>query len=247
MKMFIHVGYAKCGSTSLQEGLRNATGIFFPEAGTNVPASEHISLALFLKGVDDYTRQYISDEWVQEQHSLMMKQVNETQQTVILSSERLISTNAAQIETLKALFPDKKIEIIIIVREIEDFLNSTWRHNVFYHDYAVDYPTYRETRVNFKFESAIQKFRQFFPVHVLNLDDKNIEQEIKDLTGADFKLPKSNVGVSQKLANFLQQQHVQMGSYLFKEIYTENVKKLIQLFMSNLNKPEIYKENLIEI
>lgn len=245
MKTFIHVGFAKCGSTSLQEGLRNGTGVLFPEAGTNFPASEHISLPLFLIGIDNYTKQYISDKWVQEQHTLMMKQVNEAEQTVILSSKRLISINDRQIEILKSLFTKKHIEIIIIVRDLGKYFNSTWRHNVFYHDYAVDFQIFRETVANFKFKHAIQKFKKFFPVHVFNLDDKKIQQEIKYLTSANFILSKSNIGVSQKLASFLQQQHVQMGYHLFREIYTTKVNKQMKYFMFKSDNPELLKEYLI--
>jgi hypothetical protein len=238
MKLFIHVGYAKCGSTSLQEGLRNGTGVFFPEAGTYFPSSEHISIALSLIGMDDYTRQYITDDWVQQQHALMINLVNESEQTVVLSSERLISLDFRQLEILKSLFPKREIEIIIIVRDREKYLSSTWRHLVFEHDYHIDYQAFREMRADFEFEPAIEKFRQFFPVHVLNLDGEKIEQQIKYLTGADLTLPESNIGVSQTVANFLQQQHIQMGSYLFKDVYTKKVKQKIREFSAYFDKPE---------
>ena len=224
MKIFIHVGYAKCGSTSLQEALRAGTGVFFPQAGTNLPACAHISLPLFLKGMDDYTRQYISDEWVQAQHGLMMDQIRGSEQSVFLSSERLASLNSSQIEKLKGLFAGSQVEIIIIVRDREKYLNSTWRHAVFYHDYSVDYESFLKNMAGFQFGSIIPKFSTHFPVHIFNLDDESFESSIKDLTGAQFNFGKANTGVPQHLADLLQRQHVLVGSKLFKEIFPKHVK-----------------------
>lgn len=239
MRIFIHVGYAKCGSTSLQEALRDGSGVFFPSAGTNIPAAEHISLPLFLKGIDDWTRQFISDEWVQTQHSMMMEQIAQSDQTVFLSSERLASLDPSQMEAMKELFIGHDVKIIVIVRDREKFLNSTWRHAVFHHDYAVDYESFLKKMRHFEFGSIVSKFRKYFPVHLFNMDDDGFENGIKDLTGAQFTFGKANVGVPLKLAELLQQQHALIGTALFKEIFPQPIKDRMLFSMMRPQAPLI--------
>jgi len=239
VKIFIHIGYAKCGSTSLQEALRDGSGVLFPRAGTNVPAAEHISLPLFLKGIDEYTRQYISDEWVQDNHARMMEEIAQSKQPVFLSSERLASLQGPEIEALKGLFAEHDVEIIIIVRNKEKYLDSTWRHAVFYHDYAVDFQAFQQKMARFEFGSIIPAFQKYFPIHLFNLDDENFERGIKELTGAQFAFGKANIGVPHKLAELLQQQHALIGSALFKEIFPTKVKKKMLFMMTETAPPAV--------
>jgi hypothetical protein len=103
---------------------------------------------------------------------------------------------------------------------------------VFHHDYSVDYESFFQNMANFQFGSIIPKFSQYFPVHVFNLDDGNFEQSIKDLTGANFEYGYANTGVPQHLAQLLQQQHKLVGSKLFKEIFTSQVKERM---LQNIN------------
>jgi hypothetical protein len=232
LKIYIHVGYAKCGSTSLQESLRESHGVFYPSAGTNLPAAEHISLPLYLKGIDAYTKQFISDEWVHTQHALMMEQIAKADRPVFLSSERLASLSRAQIDDLRDLFPGHDVEIIFIVRDRDKYINSTWRHAVFYHDYAVDYSSFQKKMAQFDFMTIVPMFQRHFPVHMFNLDDENFERSIMDVIGTKFQLSTANVGVPNRLAELLQEQHVLFGSYLFKEVFTRKAKQKMLFMMT---------------
>ena len=238
MKIFIHVGYAKCGSTSLQSALRSGTGVLFPSAGTVGSDSEHISLPLFLKGIDEWTRQFIAEDWVLAQHQQMLAQIEDSDQTVFLSSERLASLDAAQIETLREIFPTHEVEVIVITRNRDKYLESTWRHAVFRHDYSLPYDQFLIRMKDFSFGSVVPKFEKHFPVHVFNLDDDAFEEGIKQVTGAEFTFGRANVGVPRKLAELLQQQHALLGTAVFKEIFPVPVKNKM-LFMMTRPQPPV--------
>ena len=239
MKLFVHVGYAKCASTSLQEALRDGSGILYPSAGRLSPRSEHISLPLHLKGLDDYTRQWISDEWVEKQHAALMREISESQMPVVVSSERLASLQPDQIARLAQLFESYDTRILILYRDLEKYLNSTWRHAVYEHDYAVDYPTFRRNIGDFELNAITPLFEKHFPVSTFNIDDVGFDQNIMSLTGASFSLGRMNVGVPFELAELLQKQHVLLGSQAFKAIFTSAVKATMLASCRSPTQPEI--------
>jgi hypothetical protein len=239
MKLFVHVGYAKCGSTSLQEALRDGTGILYPRSGRLSQQAEHLSLPLHLKGIDDYTRQWVSNEWVQTQHAALMREISESDKTVIVSSERLASLQPDQITQMAHLFEPYDTRIVVLYRDRENYLNSTWRHAVYNHDYAVDYPTFQRQTGGFDFNAIISLFEKHFPVFMFNIDDVGCDQNIMALTGASFSLRRVNVGVPFELAELLQRQHVLLGSQTFKAIFTRAVKTTMLASCLSPTRPEI--------
>lgn len=224
MKLFVHVGYAKCASTSLQEALRDGSGILYPSAGRLSHQAEHISLPLHLKGLDDYTRQWISEEWVEKQHAFLMQEISESQIPVIVSSERLAGLQPNQIARLAQLFESYDTRILMLYRDREKYLNSTWRHVVYNHNYAVDYPSFQRLSANRQFGDIIPLFEKYFPVSAFNIDEDGFDQAIMSLTGASVSLGRVNMGVPFELAELLQRQHALLGSQSFKAIFTSDVK-----------------------
>lgn len=239
MKLFIHVGYAKCGSTSLQEALAAGSGVLFPKAGRNGLGVEHLSLPLHLKGIDDWTRQFISDEWVATQHAAMLKEVAEANRTVVISSERLASLSDSQIEQLAETFGEVEIEIVIVTRSRDKYLDSTWRHAVFHHDYAVRYADFLVKMQHFSFGAVVPRFERFFKVHQFDMDSSEYPENFSQLTGATFEFGRANVGVPKAFAELLQSQHELLGSNLFKEVYTKPVKERMLSVITAGGKPEI--------
>lgn len=239
MKLFIHVGYAKCASTSLQEALRDGTGILYPRAGRLFPEAEHLSLPLHLKGIDDYTRQWVSDEWLERQHASLMQEISESDKPVVVSSERLASLQPDQIARMAQLFEPHDTRIIILHRDREKYLNSTWRHVVYNHDYAVDYGSFQQLFARFQFGEISPLFEEHFPVSTFNIDDTGFDRQIMELTGATFSLGRVNAGVPFELAEVLQRQHVALGSKTFKAIFTPDVKAAMLASWQSLSRPAI--------
>ena len=222
--IFIHIGYPKCGSTSLQEAFAVNNQIFYPRAGI-LAGFEHLALALKLKGVDAWTSQFVSNNWVEEQQRLLEISLRASDKTKVLSSERLASLNPSQISDLRQMFPDEDVQIVIVVRDLENYISSTWRHAVFYHDYHVPYQQFRVRMAKFNFESIVPAFSKYFPVHIFNMDEENYSNNLEKLIGAPLTLPKSNVGIPKDLACALQEAHATFGSPLFKRLFTRQVKE----------------------
>lgn len=224
-KLFLHVGYAKCGSTSLQEALSAAPNIVFPKSGNH--GGEHLAFALTIRGIDDWTRQYVDAAWVECKQAGMIAEIEATTETVVLSSERLAAMSSEEIERLADMFGDFEVHIVFIRRDIQRYISSTWRHAVFRHDYGESYEAFVNHFKNFTFGDAETKFRRYFPVHSLDMEDPNYVEKIEQLLGTKVTISHSNVGVPMEFAKLLQMTHVLLGSEEFKKRFDSKTKRLM--------------------
>lgn len=227
-KLFVHIGFAKCGSTSLQTSLSKAPGVVFPISGNH--CGEHLALALKLRGIDDWTRQFFDEAWVEKGIVGLTKEISSTTGPIVMSSERLAAMDETQIDAFKALFPDFNIQVIIVRRDIHRYLSSTWRHAVFRHDYGETYEAFFETFKNFSFGNVESKFGSHFPVHVFDMEDDDYAEKVGELIGTTLDIPRENVGVPLELAQLLQRMHALMGSEAFKKRFDAQTKaKLLKV------------------
>jgi hypothetical protein len=219
--------------------MRQASGILYPHAGCNSPDAEHISLPLHIKGIDDWTRQFISDEWVSEQHARMMEEIAVSDKPIFISSERLAGLSELQIEKLKKTFTGYNIEIIVVIRDRMRYLDSTWRHAVFRHDYAGGWDAFVSRMKSFRFEEIVPLYEAHFPVHIFNLDAPDFSEQVSELTGAQLCFGAANIGVPRRLAELLQAQHELLGSKVYTEIFTSEVKNRMLFAATRTNQPKL--------
>jgi len=231
MSVLIHIGFPKCASTSLQDSFSTIKSILYPVAGRN--GNEHLSLPLFLKGNDDWTRQFYSDEWVEAEHKKFMEEIEAYSGLKVISSERLVSLNEDQIVKLKRLFSDEDIQIVAIVRDRDKFIASMWRHAVFRHDYPFSFSVFRDIMAKFDFFRPLELFRRHFPVHAINLDDVAFEDKLTEVFKFHVTLPSSNVGIGFYAAERLQKIHSICGTAAFKKFFTHDVKAQFAKMLKN--------------
>lgn len=222
-KAFIHVGFAKCGSTSLQEALSNVSSILYPNAGS--ASNEHLAFPLHYRGVDEWTRQFYSQEWADREHALMLEEISSSDKIVVISSERLAAMSPSEALRMKHDMDGFDVEIIVVRRSLSAYLSSTWRHAVFHHDLAESYDDFLERTKNFNFFSVSRTFEELFKVHYFDMDDPSYPKEISNLIGEDIYFPKSNVGVPFDFAETLQKMHALLGSEVFKNVFTHPMKR----------------------
>jgi hypothetical protein len=213
-KLFLHVGYAKCGSTSLQAALSKAPNIIFPSSGNH--GGEHLALALTLRGIDDWTRKFFDETWVEPGYAGMMEEIKNSTETVVLSSERLSAMSPVEIETFSTLFPDFEVHVLILQRDTESYIKSIWRHAVFRHDYAEPYDVLLKKFHTFQFGDVREKFSRYFPVHEFNIDNSTYEEEVGALIGTMLEIPHVNSGVPMEFAALLSQMHRLLGTEAFR-------------------------------
>lgn len=240
--IFLHVGFAKCGSTSLQNFWKGCEHICYPKSGIN--GSEHLVLPLKLKGIDRWTRQFFSEDWVDAEYPKFVSEIDNCSGSIVISSERLASLSKLEILSLKEEFSAYNLQIVFVTRDRDRYLNSTWRHAVYWHDYAYDYQKFLETKKEFSFDGPIRIFKEFFPdVHTFNMDSPDYPSEISKLIGVEIALPRDNVGISQDLAEFLQGAHQKMGSRAFKEIFNKKRKNALKATFPQ-SKTEIHLDEI---
>lgn len=222
-KLFLHAGFAKCGSTSLQAALSRAPGILFPASGNH--GGEHLALALVLRGIDDWTRQFFDPSWVASGYAGLMEEIRSSTETVVLSSERLVAMTEPEILRLKALFPDFDMQVIIVRRDLQRYLASTWRHAVFRHDFGESYAAFLDRFRDFDFGNAEARFRAHFPVHSFDMDAPDYAVALGALIGIPLDMPRANVGVPMEFAMLLQQAHALLGTREFRKRFDVATKK----------------------
>ncbi|MEI6798129.1 MAG: hypothetical protein WCO04_02790 [Pseudomonadota bacterium] len=222
-KLFLHVGCAKCGSTSLQAGLSRAPTIHFSTCGNH--GGEHLAFALRIRGVDEWTRQYFDESWVEREFPRLMKDIHASNETVVLSSERLAGCSLHEIERIAEVLSGFDVQIVMVQRDINRYLRSTWRHAVYFHDYGESYEAFVKSKEDFSFCQIEEKFRQFFPVHRFNIDTSNFGEEIGTLFGCKLDIERLNVGVPHAFAELLQTTHALLGSEEFKKRFDRQTKQ----------------------
>lgn len=222
-RIFLHVGFAKCGSTSLQAALSSSFGILFPTSGRH--HGEHLAFALRIRGIDDWTGQFIDQSWVDTENVRLMQEIHADTCTVVLSSERLAASTPQEIERITGVLSGFEVHIVIVKRDIESYLRSTWRHAVFFHDFGENYEAFVDQFKDFTFGEVEDKFRAVFPVHSFNMDAQNYAEEIGALLGCKLKISRQNVGVPMAFAELLQKTHVLLGSEEFKKRFDAETKR----------------------
>lgn len=236
-KLFLHVGFAKCGSTSLQAALADAPCIVFPKSGNH--GGEHLALALTLRGIDDWTRQYFDEAWVEQGMVGLMAEIAASTQTVVLSSERLAAMNETEIAALKAMFPDFDIHVIVVRRDAQRYLSSTWRHAVFHHDFGETYEAFLERFKAFNFGDAETKFGRHFTVHGFDMEAPDYAASLGAEIGTTIEIPRTNVGVPLEFAELLQNTHALLGTEEFKKRFDTKTKKAMLAVWNNRTSVDI--------
>jgi hypothetical protein len=216
-KLYLHVGFAKCGSTSLQAALQTAPNIMFPKSGNH--GGEHLAFALTIRGVDEWTRQYFDEKWAEQAMVGLLKEIEESTEPVVISSERLAAMSVTEIQTVAELFKDFDTQVIIVRRNIDKYLSSTWRHAVYRHDFGESYEDFLKRFHNFAFAQIDEKFKPYFQVHSLNMEDPDYLQVLEAMLGTTLVFPHSNEGVPFEFAAHLQKLHTLLGSTEFKKIF----------------------------
>jgi len=237
-RLILHVGHPKCASTSLQQSLINSQEIHYSQHGLH--AAEHIALPLKIKGLDKWTSQWITQEWVDSEFELLVTEINSIQdKTVIISSERLADITPFQFKKISTLFPKYDIEILLLYRPIEGYVKSMWRHAVFRHDMSED------------FEDFKSKFKDFIPtyavnqhsdtaakIHTIDISKKNWVNNLEDIINIKINMSNDNISAPMECCYFLQQLHKSIGSKQFKKFFTpERKNEFAQIFIKNNNKP----------
>lgn len=223
-KILLHVGYAKSASTSLQRALSIAPEVLYPKAG-RLSDHEHLSLPLKLKGIDAWTAQFVDDEWVERQHAEMMLEISRAHGAIAISSERLMDMTIDQMNSCRSMFEGYDVEIVAIIRPKREWLSSTWRHAVFWHDFTTSWEEFEQSNHEFSMDTAPELFSSVFPTHRVSLDQPDWVARLESIYGARLDMNKDNEGISFAAAEALQRLHLSVGTERFREFFDEGRKR----------------------
>jgi hypothetical protein len=168
-----------------------------------------------------------------------MQEIVESDGDVCLSSERLASLSPEQADKLASLFSEQEIQILILVRSVEKYLDSTWRHAVFWHDFAETRESFMAGAKAFSFQRAIGLFASRFPTHVFDIDEPDCSSKIAATIGTVLDIGHANVGVPEELASLLQKAHSLMGTAKFKAAFPFEIKDEMRMAMVGERAPII--------
>lgn len=131
--MFIHIGYPKTGTTSIQQflydnpSLLEENNLYYPQQGISKPALNHSNLPR-------------SFEWNTRAHHLykmedgsfpeLAKEISKIPQNIILSSEGFMNAFAADArktnDVIKSYFNQYALSYLLVLRKSDDFIESSF-------------------------------------------------------------------------------------------------------------------------
>ncbi len=132
MRIVIHIGFHKCGSTALQYGMAKSRG-FLAAQNVSYPAAlaiedGHHALAWALggqkrEGMPDLSAAQILDTWIAEA-------VSRNCTNLVLSSEEFEFSTEADIQKLKILLQHHDAEIYAYLRPQDEYLLAEYKQHV---------------------------------------------------------------------------------------------------------------------
>ena len=131
-KLIVHIGYSKCGSTTIQDTLAANCkslincGVLFPKVVISNPSWMRFFWEKNLPVT--YKREWVDERFVDFLKELRLELERESPSVVILSDEGLISLAEESVEEFKVFleceFPNFEIHVVAIVREPVSFFTS---------------------------------------------------------------------------------------------------------------------------
>jgi len=236
-RLILHVGHPKCASTSLQQSLIDSKEIYYPHHGLH--SAEHIALPLKIKGLDKWTSQWISQDWVNSEFKALVNEVNSIEdKTVVLSSERLADITPAQFQQILSLFDQSQIELLLLYRPVEDYVKSMWKHAVFRHDLSEDFELFQTKFKDFNPTFSVEQLSALaHNTHTINISKKNWEKELENILDMKIHMSQDNISAPMECCYFLQKLQNSIGSKHFKEFFTpERKNEFLQCFLHSNTK-----------
>jgi len=225
-RLILHVGFPKCASTSLQSALMRAPGIRYPVSGRH--DTEHVGLALSLKGLDTWTAQFLSEEWVARERAWLDAELAAFPPdagVTALSSERLIDLEDDEIARLLAMLGDYDVEVLVLRRQLEAYLRSVWGHLVYRNDHCERWESFLERAGGISMDTPVERWAAHCPVTCIEMGEPGWTEALDRLFCTELDLRRENVGISHAGARRLQEIHEDVGADAYRAFFTEERKR----------------------
>ncbi len=237
MRLVLHVGWAKCASTSLQKFLFNQKEIIYPDAGIHF--NEHLAVPLKLKGVDEWTSTWFSKEWVDQEFQNICDQVRNANKTVVLSSERLMDINSEQINTLCTLLRVHNPEFLVLRRSKKGWIESAWRHAVFVYDYTGGFEEFSAPWQGVDMGHFSKRHGEKFKVTEIDIDGEGWVGQLEDFLGLHIVMPAENRGATFDCCEALRRLHLEVGTEAFQRFFTNERRTAFSEMFTHADNSEI--------
>ncbi len=132
MRIKIHIGFHKCGSTALQFGLARsrealaAQGVIYPASHCFLEAHHQLPWVLMERKrpeSEDISPAELMEDWLAEAAA-------QQAEVMILSSEEFEFLHPAHLQRLKPLLKGHEVEIYVYIRPQDEFLIAEYKQNV---------------------------------------------------------------------------------------------------------------------
>ena len=237
-RLVIHIGLDKCASTSVQKAFSLSQSICYPVSGINL--YEHLVVALHIRGLDSYTAQYYDQAWVDNSWTQFMQEISSATHTIVISSERLASFSLHEINILRERLYGFKVEILLLVRNVEAHSLSRWRHLVSRHDYPYSYSDFILSHGHVNVQAIEASYSQFFPVTTIDIDDESWQSKLSSFIGCSLEIEHIKSGMHYDIAEALVKIHSVVGTKTFQELFPDQLKEdLVEASNANISRASI--------
>lgn len=218
MRLVVHVGWAKCASTSFQRFLVEQNELVYPSAGLH--GNEHLAIPLKLKGIDKWTAQWFSTDWVEQEFRNICGQVKSAQGTVVLSSERLMDIDSEQIRALCFAVGVDNPEFVVLRRSKGKWIESIWRHAVFVDDYSGEFDEFSLPWESVDLHHFAERHGGKYKVVEFDIEHEDWMRQLGDFLGVQVVMPIENRGATFECCEVMRLLHRQVGTESFRRFFT---------------------------
>lgn len=174
MKVLLHIGHSRTGTTTLQallaanrERLRTL-GVDYPAVGTLSPpkgiAQHKLAFSLLAQWPQFAINAKTSREECWSELTEYLKSIDNTTNTIFLSSEAFSSLGRSSIQFIREYFQDFDVTTIFVRRDSEDWRRSWREHNIIRGQH-IPVPTDSAPDVS---SPIIEKWSDFFDIRVID-------------------------------------------------------------------------------
>lgn len=180
MKILLHIGWPKTGSTAIQhflaanrDVLLTNHHILYPKTG--IVMNAHYALSSSLQDPTKKTR-WVSEVGFNEQAEPLFAKVFEeakrcSAKAIILSSEQFTNTNLFSIEQLAGLLAGHEVQLIVYLRRQDEYIESFYNQCVKDHlvRHSVGFDTFSQGDGNLTYYEYLMDWEKRFPGITINM------------------------------------------------------------------------------
>lgn len=261
-RMFIHIGYPKTGTTSIQQflydnpSLLEENNLYYPQQGISKPALNHSNLPRSFEWNTRANHLYKKEDGSFPE---LVKEISNINQNIILSSEGFMNALSADAnktnDAIKSFFNQYAISYLLVLRKSDDFIESSFTQRL--KAWSVGrlkgrlktIKSLKKKHIGVGHHNYLNVFEEILKLPEDKWIIKYSRDVVNDLfsviSGKDHEVesPNTNITFSHELLTLLYFISTGPKAREYQAVFIKNRKKIIRIFAEEEEQPEALTAN----